>query len=347
MDDKRIEWLDTAKGFAVLCVVIAHVTNMYIDHGYFSNRRDMLITISNLMNSFMMPLFFCLSGCSFGVAYTRHFFEQENVALKIEKIKRQVINLIAIYFLWSISYNVLKIIFKTEVLVASGWTDILWIPLKASSLFWYLYVLIVCYVVTVLCAKWGGRRLLLLSVVLCLLQYWITFGELEEYTVTKASMYLVFFIFGIYCVRDMEVHIIQAGVSAIICIVGYIVAGVVRDRLGMEARFIWSDLPVIGGILSLGICWGIINLFKMIKKVKIFQQISIYALEIYLLHRYAMAIVRKGLDVVGVSNAGIALSVCVCLTMMVCIGITMLLKKVGVYNFLFHPARYYYADSTK
>ena len=51
MKNKRVTYIDIAKGLAILCVIIGHTTQ-YIDIGI----------INPFVFSFHMPLFFVLSG---------------------------------------------------------------------------------------------------------------------------------------------------------------------------------------------------------------------------------------------------------------------------------------------
>ena len=54
MNEKRLDWLDVAKGYGILFVIYAHT-----DYGF----------IGNLLYTFHVPLFFFLSGFVFSNKY--------------------------------------------------------------------------------------------------------------------------------------------------------------------------------------------------------------------------------------------------------------------------------------
>lgn len=91
MNEKRLDWLDVAKGYGILFVIYAHT-----DYGF----------IGNLLYTFHVPLFFFLSGFVFSNKYDfKTFF--------IKKIKAIVIP----YFLYGIPMFISQVVYmKTPVL---------------------------------------------------------------------------------------------------------------------------------------------------------------------------------------------------------------------------------------
>ena len=90
MNEKRLDWLDVAKGYGILFVIYAHT-----DYGF----------IGNLLYTFHVPLFFFLSGFVFSNKYDfKTFF--------IKKIKAIVIP----YFLYGIPMFISQVVYmKTRV----------------------------------------------------------------------------------------------------------------------------------------------------------------------------------------------------------------------------------------
>lgn len=66
---KRLGWLDCCKGATILLVVLGHVADGYLSAGAFPEHKTALLAIYNLIYSFHMPLFNCLSGYVFYLAY--------------------------------------------------------------------------------------------------------------------------------------------------------------------------------------------------------------------------------------------------------------------------------------
>src|SRR5687768_11616414 len=58
----RQQWLDTAKGFAILLVVMGHVLRGFTTAHMFGEYGDVLKYVDYTIYSFHMPLFFAISG---------------------------------------------------------------------------------------------------------------------------------------------------------------------------------------------------------------------------------------------------------------------------------------------
>lgn len=91
---KRIKWLDCAKGMAAILVVAGHIARGYLEAGIYVDYGRIMMTLHNVIYSFHMPLFFMLSGFSFGFAYV----EIETQKLCKRKILVQVGNIIVLYY---------------------------------------------------------------------------------------------------------------------------------------------------------------------------------------------------------------------------------------------------------
>ena len=89
MKKKRIEWIDVAKGIAIILVMIGH----YVSFGS---------QIRNFIFAFHMPLFFILSG------YTFKFLDDKKEILK--KTKKEIIRfLLPAFFLTIIGQIIIKL----------------------------------------------------------------------------------------------------------------------------------------------------------------------------------------------------------------------------------------------
>ena len=94
-----------------------------------------------------MPLFICLSGFSFCVAYHRNDGVDANSKLASNKVKRQILNLLLLYVIFSIVLYGMKIplaAFTDNKLTVGDAVVNLLIP---NTLMWYLWVLAIYYII--------------------------------------------------------------------------------------------------------------------------------------------------------------------------------------------------------
>ena len=89
---KRIKWLDALKGFSIICVIIGHVRTSLFASGMYDSE---VMERFEFVRLFHMKLFFILSGFSFYIAYL-----QEKLCIK--KIKKQLANIVLLYFVYDI-----------------------------------------------------------------------------------------------------------------------------------------------------------------------------------------------------------------------------------------------------
>lgn len=136
---KRLTYIDSLKGFAMLCVVLGHIVDGYINSNMYPDNTSQMIVIYKIIYSFHMELFFLISG----LLYSHAYIKQGNVDKS--RIRNKILNLIGVYIIFSITMGVFKIVFgrytNTDVTV----NDLLLIPIKTISPYWYLYVLVVFY----------------------------------------------------------------------------------------------------------------------------------------------------------------------------------------------------------
>lgn len=337
----RVLWLDELKGFTILMVVIGHVADMYYDRGLYKDYTGILIFLSNAVNTFMMPLFFLLSGCSFGKVYIS---ERDKSVIEKDRVKRQIINLGIIYIIWSIILFLLKSIFSDDIISRVSYSTILLIPIKAISLYWYLYVLICCYILVLfIYLKQIDRKIIFgLSIVGCLLQYWITHGFIGNWTITRVPMYLSFFLGGIIFIRTEKIIKLISNYKSII---SNLSSGILLMFLSWyvmfkddDIRFVWSDIPIMGGIFSALICLGLVGVFIKFESIlRVFKYIGIHSLEIYLLHRFSMMGMRVILRHLNMKGFYFPYIIVVCAATTIPLLLSLFAKKVKVYDLLFRP----------
>lgn len=342
---KREVWLDALKGFTILMVVIAHIANGYLDLGVFIERGNIMVFLSNVTNMFIMPLFFLLSGCSFGYAYLDNSTSWLNIGIKKEKVKSQIWNIIIIYVIWSILKCILKSVFSDAVLVKVDFSTMLWIPLKAVSLYWYLYVLIICYLLSywIIVKRISLNIVFSVSVIACTLQYWLTYQKIESYTIVKTTMYFLFFFFGVYITKRVNLlnkikltKTIIFNLTVGICL--ELLAYVLIFKSRGDGRFIWSDIPVVGSFIAFMTSVGILGIFlRAQNKTNIFSFLGRYSLEIYLLHTFIIVACRKILIKFGIRGMELNFIISLTLAIMLPVIVAWILKRFHLYELCFKP----------
>lgn len=156
------------KGIAIIAVVLGHVLLGYGENDAFGEYNNFFWELKNWIYIWHMPLFLCLSGYSFCLAYYR------NNELNKIKVKSQIINLILLYIIFSIVFYGLKIpmaMFTDNKMTLS---DAIFNLIFPNTLMWYLWVLSIYYIV-LLCFKFVKKMLvekpLIILVILLIATY--------------------------------------------------------------------------------------------------------------------------------------------------------------------------------
>lgn len=147
---KRIEWLDALKGFAIISVVLGHALLGYSENNAFGVYNEVFCALKDWIYIWHMPLFLCLSGYSFCLAYYHKEAPGTN-SLDSNKVKRQMLNLVLLYVIFSIVFYGMKIplaAFTDNKLTICDAAVNLLIP---NTLKWYLWVLAIYYMILLYC----------------------------------------------------------------------------------------------------------------------------------------------------------------------------------------------------
>ena len=105
-ENKRMAWIDIAKGIAIILVVFGHV----ITNGQSSDLLHLPVwtIIHNTIYSFHMPLFFFISG------YLQKHCKREDNKMIAKALFRKEICLLIPYALFSFLYLLSKVIFSNS-----------------------------------------------------------------------------------------------------------------------------------------------------------------------------------------------------------------------------------------
>ncbi len=338
---ERKVWVDALKGFASLAVVLGHVTASYLNRGQFAQHRDVLLWLFNAIYAFHMPLYFIISGFVFALAYLR-----KDGTLNPPKIKLQIANLLIIYFLWNILFGLGKTLILAYVANPYQLSDLLWVPLRAVDLSWYLYVLIFCYLLTLLAWKRiPAAALLVISIVCCMFRDWI-FLPISSITLSSVPMYYVFFLFG-FLLRQNPSALDKLSKPTAILLNFAAGAGILfiwQLAAKPGESFPWSGIPFLGAIMAFSLSASLVGLFKRLSAAASFRVLSLVgfnSLEIYVMHPFILKIMRLTLPRLGITGFCASLFLCFMLSSAAPIAISFVLKKIGLHDMIFRPAAHF------
>jgi fucose 4-O-acetylase-like acetyltransferase len=147
---RRIEWMDTARGIAIILVVYGHVLVGLHDGGFFSTANPLWLSYYTIY-TFHMPFFFLLAGL--------------NVRRSMAKGKKsflwgKVWTIAYPYFLWSAIQGWIQLqatrLAPSSVNHAASSLSLEAFFLHPGSQFWFLYVLFICHAVAFLVGRSKG-----------------------------------------------------------------------------------------------------------------------------------------------------------------------------------------------
>ncbi len=277
----RLKFLDTAKGIAIILVVLGHFLPEGSPHWY--------VVMRQVIYSFHMPLFLFISG--FVYIYSRKDISYG--AFLLSKVRRIVVPYIAVSLLFvfmKLLPQLLGVYVKNPVTLLS-FLKIFYIPEAAESL-WYLWALWWFYIFTPLL---NTKVLRIAGLALAVGLYYAPFEATEIFALDKVKQMYMYFLVGAVVAdwRDSLIVLKRIPSSVVYLlfaalVVLWLCGGV---RLGLPLAFsgtaaclrFASDLKVIMDEGRLG--W--------------LETTSVSSYEIYLLHPAFIAVVMAILHAVS------------------------------------------------
>lgn len=327
-ENKRIKWVDSLKGFAIILVVIGHVADGYINSGIYPNEQNILYMIFKIIYSFHMQLFFLISGFLFATAY----FKEKKLNKK--NVMLQIINLCVIYLVFSVFQWGVKVIFKNYVNDQYDIYDLLKIFIKPMPPYWYLYDLIIFYFGGILLYKFNKKYVkVILGITISIIISYIL--KLPNEIQSKLNYFLFFYLGVVW----KEINLVEKTNNIIIATI--LGSGMILFGLSMSFEKL-QNIPIINICIALLMSVTIILIFNKNEKIfnnKIFDICGKYCLEIYVLHCFFTALNRTLLIKMGITNFYINFIVNSVISTIIPILGAVLLKKMKLYNIIFKPVK--------
>lgn len=272
---KRIEWVDYAKGIAIIMVVIHHVVVRDTGSVLYSGVLDYL---NDLFQTFRMPLFFFVSGLFIHKTINsnfKHFF------------KFKISRLLYLFVLWSI-IRYLTVTIPEHALTGSSdesLISILYIFVEPSGMLWFIYALAIFLTITWLTSAFP-------AVTLCfaMILYVLTIQmPADNHFINQLAQFYPFYLLGYF--TSSTAHKIAYKVKGrylIIPILLITLLVITKDTTFSEVPlgiFILSCCSVLTGII-------ISAYLTKFKRLKWLGAIGRNTLPIYLMHYFPIGVLR-------------------------------------------------------
>jgi fucose 4-O-acetylase-like acetyltransferase len=311
----RVDWVDAAKGFGIILVVVGHATRGLLEARILSETA-FVHYVDTWIYSFHMPLFFFLTGLFIVRSAEKNTFPSF--------IFDKVATLAYPYFVWSIITILLKTALGPLPTTPRSLRDLPLILYHPIEQYWFLYTLFVLSI----CFK-----LLYFSRT----SFWIfltaaiaihpdaTSLPLDSRVIAEVSRFAIYFAIGaaIGSVHLRDVEKIDSGVLALIGIAGLTSAA---------GRILLPKDEVYPVFAMLGVCGGCATavLISRGKFAQIFEYLGHHSLEIFVAHTIASAGTRVFLVSVHVNSPFIHLVAGIVAGLLGPIALAIALKRTGV-----------------
>lgn len=144
---KRIEWVDIAKGIAIILVVVGHVGSSYGSAGLY--KESFLLNFTNrFVYSFHMAAFMFISGFLF-----------KNKEDKKQQIKAILISYGVPYIFFSGVWWEFKTVLSSLVNTKLSFWDLVLTPIFPISFMWFIYALMLMEIVQVIVGKLNKTKM--------------------------------------------------------------------------------------------------------------------------------------------------------------------------------------------
>lgn len=314
---KHIEWIDGAKGFAILLVIIGHCIDGYKDAELFKQYTFIFNSLHYFIYSFHMPLFFMISGYLFFYAY-------KNITIK--KLIEKLIDLAGVYFLFSAVQVCVQILFQGNINRKLSIEHIFMLPIYTVPPYWYLYVLVFLYLLTYFFCNVNLRKLLFIASCIAFVSQFVLINAFELHNILY---YWYFFVVGGYCYSLRLTIKNKANIIILLLLIGYLMNVYCS---GFLLKFVNANILSVLSILAF-------TNFKLLKTNKILIICGKYSLPIYLIHCYFTAGTRIILNKLNVDILLIYLILGITLSIAVPIVLYKFCYKSESLSWIFKPSQ--------
>ncbi len=275
---KRIVWLDAAKGLAILLVVWGHVLR-----GVHTAGIDVPEGIFNFADaavySFHIPLFFFVSGLLAGGAASRR---------GLAALPGKACSILLPYAVWSAVFVCANLVLGGSANDPLRLADLLAIPWRPVSIYWFLWVLFACHCLTAALLPLGRAGTVMVSAALCA----IFFTFAPPYPLGALCLFQLFFMAGLLLAPYLETLSVPRGRALTVATVLLGAAGVAgvaalltQGATGyLETGRNYSPWFLLAPIPGLALAWGLSRLCENTRPGALLELLGRRSLAIYVAH---------------------------------------------------------------
>ncbi|MGU9954182.1 acyltransferase family protein [Limosilactobacillus fermentum] len=332
---RRIFWIDYAKGFTIFIVVLAHAcgqmnNNLKIGNPVLLELIRILMYFSFL---FIMPVFFALSGYLFKPV--KNFNEYKLITIK------KCVTLGIPYIVFSLLLYGISLATGMHIDGINGLLSLVFIFIKPFSYLWFLLALLYIFIFVNFCflIKISIRAQIAICFVLGFIQTLIfSNGDcMSQFFIWSLCFYIGFLLKKFNLLNRMNTKIVF---NLLVVISLFIVIQLYWDKSWYEHANGFNLLNLLPKLL------GIFLFFYWYKKTPknsftlYFTKYGKISLAIYLLHFPLISIIRRGLELVSISNPIVIFLLCLILSWYGSIWCQKILNKLKPLDFIIFPNRY-------
>lgn len=328
MERKRIDWIDSIKGFVMLSVVLGHVVNGLIDAEMYRSHVDILKSIQNVVDMYQMPIFAIASGFLFEKVYWK------GGKLNKEKYGRQLLNNFFLYFIWDIIFCIIKLMFASQTNNPISISHLVLLPFKAVGPFWYFYILIEFYFVFGIKKIHDMKSAIIIPLCIAfgLFGSWLRIYEIRWLEYASFLFYISFFYIGILTARKKNWRIYD---HIIIFISGVFAIAIVMINWNKNNAIYY--LPIRSYVVAVGLSFIFMYLFMRLGKVPVLNFVGKHCIEIYTMHIFITSSGRIILRKCNINNTFIAVILIYFLSVVIPLLVATIMKKIKIYDYFYKP----------
>lgn len=278
MNHERLDWLDIARGIAIILVVYGHAARGLGISGLISFDGAWGY-VDYLIYTVHMPVFFVVSG----FVYERGRIKNRDArSFWIDKI----VTIAWPYFLWtSIHVSIQSVLSGTgmanndnaslERLLTIGWNPV--------SPFWFLYALFVAFLISFFLQRIAIRTVTVASFVVMLLVYWFDTPPLLH----DLTYGLVYFSLGRLVYAEQLSNIPQSKLLLAVAAICFVSISTIAYRIGMHPRL--ETIGTLAGLVTFCL------LSKMLAGTMLNRPLVVlgrFTMGIYVMHIFVIAAFR-------------------------------------------------------
>ncbi|MCM1303068.1 MAG: acyltransferase [Lachnospiraceae bacterium] len=320
---ERINWIDICKGIGIILVVLGHIVKGYGAANLFETYHKAMIKTDRIIYAFHMPLFFLISGYVFQMVYC-------TAEERLDKLKIQILDWGGVFALFSIFQWCAKRLAGAVVNSQYDLKHLLLFWLEPMSPYWYLWVLILFYGIFYILRNQKVHWCIVACLVgSCISRYIPSWDGLKQ-----LLLYMFPFYIGM-CFKKYDLYEkARNGIFHLITVLAAIFALAVVGIYEIELL----EIPLVGIVISTLIGVAVICSIRDLKvECTAISILGRYSLEVYVMHCFITAPVRKLFSVIGITNFWLNVAVSLILGCICPLVIAVIMKKTNLHKFIFKP----------